>query len=237
MRDPHREPRGRGRHGRDAAGDQPAGAADPGIRPARRPRLRRNGARAPPDARPDRRRGRASARRAVGRQAQARCARRMPRAGAGPAAPRRARDAPRRRPSERARTAGRRVPRRGRHGVARPLPARRVGHRDRRARPGRHPDVARQLLRLPGGPRARAPAAGCRVRRAAEGNRAPRGGDPALQAVGEHGRRPPPHDPGSKHPAPDRADGQGRPARARAAPDRAGAAERRARRQARRRAA
>ena len=41
-----------------------------------------------------------------------------------------------------------------------------------------------QLLRLPGRPRARAPAAGGRLRRTAEGDRAPRGGDPALQAVG-----------------------------------------------------
>ena len=34
---------------------------------------------------------------------------------------------------------------------------------------------------------------------AAEGDRAARGRDPPLQAVGEHGRRPPPHDPRPQH--------------------------------------
>ena len=89
--------------------------------------------------------------------------------------------------------------------------------RHRRARPRRRPHVARQLLRLPGRPRARAAAAAAAVRRTAEGDRAARGGDPALQAVGAAGGRPSAYDAGAKHPAADRAHGHGGAAGARAA--------------------
>ena len=75
------------------------------------------------------------------------------------------------------------------------------------------------------------------LRHPAEGDRAARGGDPPLQGLGAAGRRRAPHQAGAEQAAPDRPDGEGRAAGARAAQDRASAAPARARRPARLRAA
>ena len=60
---------------------------------------------------------------------------------------------------------------------------------DRRARPRQGPHLARRLLRLHGRAPARARAPAAAVGDAAQGDRAPRGGDPALPPLGAHHRR------------------------------------------------
>ena len=114
------------------------------------------------------------------------------------------------------------VRRRRRHRLPRPLPARRDGRGDRRA--GRREDhlVARQLLGVYRGARAQAQATAAALRRPAEGDSAARRGDPALQALGQLGRKRTSHQAGPQQTAPDRPHGQGRTPRAGAAQDRPG---------------
>ena len=101
------------------------------------------------------------------------------------------------------------------------------------------PDVAGQLLGVHDRARARAAASAAGLRHAAEGDRAARGGDPPLQGLGAARRRRAAHQAGAQQAAPDRPDGEDRPARARAAQDRPrpspACARRRTRRRARRR--
>ncbi len=120
-------------------------------------------------------RPRAPDHRALRWTAQARRARRLPDPSAAPAPARRAGDPPRCRPAGAARRARRGVPGRRGHGLARPLPPGRDRLPDRRARPWRHHDVARELQRVRRGEGGGAEATGAGLRHAAEGDRAPRG--------------------------------------------------------------
>ena len=124
-----------------------------------------------------------------------------------------------------------------RRGLARPVPPRRDGQSDRRAPRRPDPHVAGQLLRVHARPGARAAAPAAAVRDPAEGDRAARSSDPALQGLGAPGRRRASHQAGAEQAAPDRPDGEGRAPRARAAQDRAPPAPARAGRPARLRAA
>ena len=187
-------------------------------------------------ARHPRGRSRASHEPAVRRSAQARGAGGMPHHAARPAPAGRARDASGRGSPGPARGADRRVLRRRGLGLARPLPAGRHRRPDRRARRRQDHDLARQLLGVRGREGDRAPAPATALRLAAEGDRAPRGGDRALQALGEHRGQRTAYQAGAEQAAADRPDGQGRPPGVRAAQDRVGDARGATRREEDRRA-
>ena len=106
---------------------------------------------------------------------------------AGRAAPRRARGPPRQR-GPRARRAARTALRGcDRRRLTRPLPPGRDCRPDRIARPRPDPALGRELLGIHARARARAAAAAAGLCDSAEGDRAPRGGNRALQALGLRG--------------------------------------------------
>ena len=171
--------------GRDAAGDQPRSGRPGNTTSSAATPSTGNGARAPPDARPDRRRGRKRphAELSGGKRklvALAACLARR-RTYCCSTSPRHISMPVRRE----------RLEQLVRSSTARsswsPTTATCWTRRSPRSPSwiAARPDVARQLLGVRASARARAQASS-NLRRPAEGDRAPRGGDPALQAVGAH---------------------------------------------------
>ena len=127
--------------------------------------------------------------RALRRPAQARRARRLPRAPPRRAAARRARGAPGHGAAASARRAAGRLRRRRGDDLPRPPPARRGVSADRRARQRARSASGRATTAPTSSPASSSSSASGSVRHAAEGDRAPGGGRAALPALGAHPRQ------------------------------------------------